>query len=85
LIELLFAATCYAIFRPRRSRRFTRVRTRRLGPGQILFSAGDQILEGDRPIASLGEGEAFGEMALLRGSSRTATAQSAGDVELLGD
>ena len=72
------------------------VRTRRLGPGQILFSTGDpgdalyivasgkvEILEGDRPIASLGEGEAFGEMALLSGSSRTATARSASDVELL--
>ena len=72
------------------------VRTRRLGPGQILFNTGDpgdalyivasgkvEILEGDQPIASLGEGEAFGEMALLSGSSRTATARSAGDVELL--
>ena len=80
------------------------VRTRRLGPGQILFSAGDpgdalyivasgkvEILKAnasdevpdDQPIASLGEGEAFGEMALLSGSSRTATARSAGAVELL--
>lgn len=72
------------------------VRTSRLGPGQILFSAGDpgdalyivasgkvEILEGDRPIASLGEGEAFGEMALLSGGARTATVRSAGEAELL--
>ena len=74
------------------------MRTRRLGPGQILFRAGDpgdalyivasgkvEILEGDQPIANLGEGEgeAFGEMALLSGSSRTATVRSASDVELL--
>ncbi|HET7447680.1 MAG TPA: cyclic nucleotide-binding domain-containing protein [Methyloceanibacter sp.] len=78
------------------------VRTRRLGPGQVLFSAGDpgdalyivasgeiEILEAngsdevppDQPIAQ--EGEAFGEMALLSGSPRTATARSASDVELL--
>jgi hypothetical protein len=69
------------------------VRTRRWGPGQILFSAGDpgdalyivasgkvEILEGDQLIASLSEGEAFGEMALLSGSSRTAADQPvAGD------
>jgi zinc transporter ZupT len=80
------------------------VRTRRLGPGQVLFNAGDpgdalyivasgeiEILEGngsdgipsDQSIASLGRGEAFGEMALLSGSPRTATARSSGDVELL--
>jgi len=72
------------------------VRTRRLEPGQILFSAGDpgdalyivasgkvEILEGNLPIASLSEGEAFGEMALLGGGTRTATARAAGDVELL--
>jgi CRP-like cAMP-binding protein len=72
------------------------VHTRRWGPGQILFSTGDpgdalyivasgkvEILEGDQLIASLSEGEAFGEMALLSGSSRTATARSASDVELL--
>ena len=73
-----------------------RVRTRRLEPGQILFGAGDpgdalyivasgkvEILEGDRPIATLGDGETFGEMALLSCSSCTALARSAGDVELL--
>jgi CRP-like cAMP-binding protein len=80
------------------------VRTRRLGPGQVLFNAGDpgdalyivasgqiEILEAngydelppDQHIASLGAGEAFGEMALLSGSPRTATARSAGDVKLL--
>jgi CRP-like cAMP-binding protein len=34
-------------------------------------------------LASLGEGEAFGEMALLTGGPRTATVRSAGESELL--
>jgi zinc transporter ZupT len=72
------------------------VQTRKLGPGQVLFSAGDpgdalyivadgkvEILEGDRVLASLGEGEAFGEMALLSGGLRAATVRAAGEVELL--
>jgi len=36
-----------------------------------------------RTLASLGEGEAFGEMALLTGGPRTATVRSAGESELL--
>jgi len=72
------------------------VHTRRLAPGEILFSAGDpgdalyivaaghvEILEGDRPLATLSEGDAFGEMALLSGGPRTATVRAAGEVELL--
>jgi zinc transporter ZupT len=73
------------------------VRTRRLAAGEVLFRAGDpgnalfvvangrvQIkAESGSSIAELGEGEAFGEMALLSGGARTATAVPLVDVELL--
>jgi hypothetical protein len=74
------------------------VRTRQLPLGEILFRIGDsgdalyivaqgkvEVLEAgaDRPIAELGEGHAFGEMALLSGGVRTATIRAATDVELL--
>ena len=73
------------------------VRTRRLAADEVLFRAGDpgdalfivakgrfQIkAESGSSIAELGEGEAFGEMALLNGGARTATAVPLVDVELL--
>jgi zinc transporter ZupT len=73
------------------------VHTRRLAAGEILFQAGDpgdalfivvkgrvQIkAEAGSVIAELGDGQAFGEMALLSGGARTATAVPLSDVELL--
>jgi zinc transporter ZupT len=73
------------------------VRTRDLAAGEILFRAGDpgdalfvvskgrvQIrAESGSCIAELGDGEAFGEMAVLSGGDRTATAVPLTDVELL--
>jgi zinc transporter ZupT len=73
------------------------VRRRDLAAGKVLFRAGDpgdalfivskgrvQIeAESGSSIAELGEGEAFGEMALLSGGVRTATAVPLTDVELL--
>src|SRR5262249_12846728 len=73
------------------------VRTRRLAAGEVLFRAGDpgdalfivdkgrvQIkTESGSSIAELGDGEAFGEMALLSSGARTATAVPLTDVELL--
>jgi CRP-like cAMP-binding protein len=53
------------------------------GEIEILEANGSNGVPPDQPIASLREGEAFGEMALLSDSPRTATARSAGDVELL--
>ena len=53
------------------------------GKIEILEGNGSDEVPSDQSIASLGKGEAFGEMALLSGSPRTATARSAGDVELL--
>jgi zinc transporter ZupT len=73
------------------------VHTRRVGAGEVLFRAGDpgdalfivakgrvQIkAESGSSIAQLGKGETFGEMALLSGRARTATAVPLSDVELL--
>src|SRR6185295_354106 len=53
------------------------------GEIEIVEANGSNGVPRDQPIASLREGEAFGEMALLSGSPRTAPARSAGDVELL--
>lgn len=82
----------------------SRIHTRRLGPGELVFRAGDpgdalyiiargsvEVLPPDhhdsistsRPIATLGEGQAFGEMALLTGGPRTATIRVASAAELL--
>jgi zinc transporter ZupT len=73
------------------------VRTRRLSAGEVLFRAGDPgralfiVAKGEieikvdsgSSIATLGEGDAFGEMALLSDSARTATAIASVDVDLL--
>jgi zinc transporter ZupT len=73
------------------------VRTRSVPAGEALFQAGDpgdalfivgngrvQIKsESGSSIAELGDGETFGEMALLSGRARTATAVPVTDVELL--
>jgi len=73
------------------------VHKRRLAAGEVLFRAGDpgdalfivakgriQIkAESGSSIAELGDGETFGEMALLSGGARTATAVPVSDVELL--
>ena len=81
----------------------TRVRVRRVEPGEVLFRAGDpgdalyivargsmDVLQAstdpssaERPIARLGEGKAFGEMALLSGAPRTASVRAASGGELL--
>ena len=73
------------------------VKQRRGAAGEVLFRAGDpgdalfvvakgrvQIkAESGSNIAELGDGETFGEMALLSGGARTATAVPASNVELL--
>jgi len=73
------------------------VHPRRVAAGEVLFRSGDpgdalfivakgrvQIkAESGSSIAELGDGETFGEMALLSGSARTATAVPLSDVELL--
>ncbi|HXX41973.1 MAG TPA: cyclic nucleotide-binding domain-containing protein, partial [Chthoniobacterales bacterium] len=70
---------------------------RRLNHGDVLFRAGDpgealfivsegkiQIKdESDKSLATLGQSEAFGEMALLGNGTRTATAVAATNVDLL--
>jgi zinc transporter ZupT len=63
-------------------------------PGEALYivaSGTVEVLAGasadggawERPIAELGEGQAFGEMALLSGDARTATIRAAAETELL--
>lgn len=73
------------------------IRMRQLRAGETLFRAGDpgdalyivsagrvEVLDGSgRSIARLGEGHAFGEMALLTGSPRTATVRAVADTDLL--
>jgi len=73
------------------------VQQRRVAAGDVLFRAGDpgdalfivakgrvQIkAESGSSIAELSAGDAFGEMALLSGGTRTATAVPVSDVELL--
>jgi|SRR5665213_4081 len=82
----------------------SRIHTRRIGPGEIVFRAGDpgdalyiiasgsvEVLpaghdgttHASRPIATLDEGRAFGEMALLAGGPRTATIRAGTATELL--
>src|SRR5208282_6821430 len=51
----------------------------------LSAAAGEQLdghITGER-LAELGEGQAFGEMALLSGEPRTATIQSAAQTDLL--
>ncbi|HXW41726.1 MAG TPA: cyclic nucleotide-binding domain-containing protein [Xanthobacteraceae bacterium] len=52
------------------------------GEVEVLGAAGDGSPAG-RAIARLGEGHAFGEMALLTGGARTATVRAAEDTDLL--
>ncbi len=75
------------------------VRSRHLEPGETVFLAGApgdalyivargkvEVLAGGtaaQPIAELGEGQAFGEMALLSGGPRTATVRAPVATDLL--
>jgi CRP-like cAMP-binding protein len=59
-------------------------------PGDALYIVAQGRVEvlhsseqGEKPIAELGEGKAFGEMALLSGAPRTATIRAVEDTELL--
>jgi len=65
--------------------------------GAVIFSAGDkgdrmyivrkgrvEILRNDKLIATIEEGGLFGEMALIDGSPRSATARAGEDCELTG-
>ena len=70
---------------------------RRVTAGEIVFRTGDpgdalyvvaegkvEVLDGDgRVLAALGEGQAFGEMALLSSGTRTATVRAQTDALLL--
>lgn len=73
------------------------VRERSVKPAEIVFRPGDpgdalyvvvsgalEVLDDqDQPLAKLGEGDAFGEMALLSGGTRTATVRAETDALLL--
>ena len=73
------------------------IRSQRLQPAEVLFRAGDQgdalfivakgtvevSTESGSLLAELGEGHAFGEMALLSGDPRTATVRTRAGAELL--
>ncbi len=49
----------------------------------VILSGKVALTKADEPIATLGSGEAFGEMAVLDASPRSATATAATDAELL--
>jgi len=51
--------------------------------GSVDILDGGEGPDGSRILATLGAGKAFGEMALLSGGVRTATARARGDTELL--
>jgi zinc transporter ZupT len=53
------------------------------GKVEVLGGAGDLADGGREKLADLGEGQAFGEMALLTGEPRTATIQAAAHTDLL--
>lgn len=53
------------------------------GSVEVLADSHESATIASRPIATLGEGQAFGEMALLTGDPRTATIRAATKTELL--
>ena len=53
------------------------------GSVKVLADCQESATTASRPIATLGEGQAFGEMALLTGGARTATIRAAANTELL--
>ncbi len=53
------------------------------GSVEVLADSQERAPPASRPIATLGEGQAFGEMALLTGGARTATVRAAAKTELL--
>jgi CRP-like cAMP-binding protein len=53
------------------------------GEVEIIFDTSDPGTPGGQPIARLDAGEAFGEVALVHGGTRTATARAATDAKLL--
>ena len=70
--------------------------TRTYAPGQAIFEKGDEGLElfvvkqgkielrlGDRLLSTIGNGDIFGEMALVDGSPRSASAIAVSDVEVV--
>jgi CRP-like cAMP-binding protein len=52
-----------------------------ISSGEVRVSADG--LEGEKEIATLGQGQFFGEMAALNGDRRVATCTAIGDVELV--